>query len=198
MKPVSQAYGIIEIGLPVINLVKHFKIPEAIGHTVPGYEVLILDDQLIELPAENIGNLAMRGPGMFDGYLSPPLLRHEVLQQGWFMTGDLASKNSEGLIKVEGRKKSVINVAGNKVFPEEVERVLNLHPAVLLSRVSGYQHELLGESILAELILKPGEENAQVEEIRFFCRKKLSPFKIPHKIIFVPELSLTGSGKLKR
>lgn len=198
LKPVSQAYGIIEIGLPVINFEKQFEVPEAIGYAVPGYEIAILDDQLNELAPGNIGNLAMRGPGMFDGYLSPPVLRHEILQQGWFMTGDLASKDSDGLIKVEGRKKSVINVAGNKVFPEEVERVLNLHPSVILSRVSGFKHELLGESILAELMVTPGAAELSIEEIRNFCRKKLSPYKIPQKIIFTTNLPLTGSGKIKR
>src|SRR4030095_2087491 len=107
--------------------------PDSIGYAVNGYEVAILNDDFKELPPGSTGNLAIKGPGMLDGYLSPPTSREAILQHGWFMTGDLASKNSDGLIKVEGRKKSMINVAGNKVFPEDVESVLNRHPAILFS-----------------------------------------------------------------
>ena len=197
-KPVSQAYGIIEIGLPVINLQKSLESPEAIGYAVPGFEVAILDDDFNELPASIQGHLAIRGPGMLDAYLSPPKLREDILQHGWFMTGDLASKNDDGLIKVEGRKKSMINVAGNKVFPEEVETVLNHHPSIQLSRVCGYQHALLGESVQAELLVHPGKEKPDPEELRAYCRERLSPHKVPQKLIFVETLPLTNSGKLIR
>lgn len=197
-KPVIQAYGIIELGLPVINLQKSIEAPDAIGYAVPGYEVGILDDEFNELPPCSIGHLAMRGPGMLDAYLAPPKTRDEILQHGWFMTGDLASKNADGLIKVEGRKKSMINVAGNKVFPEEVEAVLNQHPSIQLSRVNGYQHYLLGESIQAELLVHPGKEKPDPEDLRAYCRERLSPHKVPQKLIFVDTLPLTDSGKLIR
>ena len=197
-KPVSQAYGIIEIGLPVINFDQAVSHPDAIGYEVPGYTVAILDESLIEVPAGNTGHLAIKGPGMLDAYLSPPELRSEILQQGWFMTGDLASKDETGLITVKGRKKSMINVAGNKVFPEEVEAVLNRHPAVKSSRVSGYKHTLLGEGVQAEIVLKETETSLDVEALRKFCRLHLSPHKVPQKIIITEVLELTGSGKVKR
>ncbi len=197
-KPVSQAYGIIEIGLPVINFDKALAAPDAIGYAVPGYHVAILDDNFIEVPAGIIGHLAIKGPGMLDAYLSPPALRNEILQHGWFMTGDLASKDENGLITVKGRKKSMINVAGNKVFPEEVESVLNRHPAVRISRVSGYRHPLLGESVQAEIILHENSDLPDTEALRNYCREHLSPHKIPQKIIFNEKLLMTGSGKVKR
>ncbi|MDQ3051612.1 MAG: acyl--CoA ligase [Bacteroidota bacterium] len=197
-KPVSQAYGIIEIGLPVINFEKSFETPDAIGYAVTGYDVAILDDDFSEVAPGITGHLAMRGPGMLDAYLSPPVVRDQILKHGWFMTGDLASKSEDGLIKVEGRIKSMINVAGNKVFPEEVEAILNLHPGILVSRVSGYTHLLLGEGVQAELVVKPGLMHLDIEAIRKFCREHLSPHKIPQKILFVKELPVTDSGKLKR
>ncbi len=196
-KPVSQAYGIIEIGLPVINFEKSVESPDAIGYAVPGYEVAILDENFSELTPGTMGQLAIRGPGMFDAYLSPPVKRDQILKHGWFLTGDLASISEDGLIKVEGRLKSMINVAGNKVFPEEVEFILNQFPGVAASRVSGYQHSLTGESVQAELMIK-SIALPDMEEIRKFCRERLSPYKVPQKIHFVNKLPMTDSGKLKR
>ena len=197
-KHVTQAYGIIEIGLPVINLQKSAEAPDAIGYAVPGYTVEILDDNFQTIPPGKVGHLAMRGPGMFDAYLFPPQMRDAILQQGWFMTGDLASKNSEGLITVEGRRKSMINVAGNKVFPEEVEAVLNQYPGIKNSRVSGYQHALLGECVQVEIVMHDKTESPTSETLRKFCREHLSPYKVPQQFIFVDELAMTDSGKVKR
>ena len=195
--PVSQAYGIIEVGLPIINHQKSKEAPDAVGYTLPDYEVEILDDNFDVLPAGEIGHLAMQGPGMFDGYLQPPQMRAEVLEQGWFLTGDLASKDESGLIKIEGRKKSMINIAGNKAFPEEIEHVLNQHRAVKLSRVKGFQHRFMGEMVMAEVILEEGT-SPDKEALIKFCRERLITYKVPQKIVFVEELPMTGSGKLKR
>ena len=113
---VNQAYGIIEIGLPMLNLTKSAEHPEAVGFALPGYTVDILDEHHNPLPNGCVGTLGIKGPGMFDAYLVPPTLREDVLQNGYFLTADYASKTDEGLIKIEGRSKSVINVSGLKVF----------------------------------------------------------------------------------
>lgn len=196
-KAVSQAYGIIEIGLPIINLERSEVHPEAVGYALPDYEVEMLDDEWQPLPAGAIGHLAIKGPGMFDAYLAPPRHRDEVLQNGWFLTGDLASKKEDGLITIEGRKKSMINVSGNKVFPEEVEEVLNQHPAVAMSRVSGKPHAFLGECVTAEVIVKEGQA-FEVESMITFCRQRLSTYKVPQRITAVESLPMTDSGKLIR
>ena len=195
--PISQAYGIIEVGLPIINHQKSKEHPAAVGHALPDYEVEILNDEFEILQHGQIGHLAMRGPGMFDGYLHPPRMRADTLQNGWFLTGDLASKDASGLIKIEGRKKSMINVSGNKVFPEEVEHVLNQHPHVKLSKVKGFTHRFMGEMVMAEVILEEGQ-NIETEALIKFCRERLITYKVPQKIIFVDALAMTGSGKIKR
>lgn len=195
---VSQAYGIIEVGLPIINFEKSATFPDAVGYSLPDYEVAILDDEGQKLPSGNIGNLAMRGPGMLDAYLEPPRTRGEILQNGWFMTGDLASMQPDGLIRVEGRKKSMINVSGNKVFPEEVEFVINQYPSVRMCRVSGFVHPLLGECVQAEILLQPGKEPPDIEQLRSYCIAHLSSYKVPQKILFVEQLPMTDSGKLIR
>ena len=196
--PVSQAYGIIEIGLPILNVEKNEDYPEAIGYVLADYQAHIIDDQGNVLPAGRTGHLIIRGPGMLDGYLDPPCTREEILKNGWFHTGDLASMDIDGLIRIAGRKKSMINVAGNKVFPEEVEAVLNQHPAVKLCRISGYMHGFLGERVQAEIVLFNGEKPFDVEELINFCRHRLSPYKIPQKINFVEALPMTHSQKLIR
>lgn len=195
---VNQAYGIIEVGLPIINFEKSGEFPDAVGYALPDYQVEILDDNENILPPGKTGHLIVRGPGMFDAYLKPPRRREEISKNGWFYTGDLASKRLDGLIHIEGRKKNMINVSGNKVFPEEIEAVLNQHPAVQLCRVSGFMHRFLGEYVQVEVILKDGVERLEAEELLAFCRKRLSAYKIPQKIEFVESLPMTNSGKLIR
>ncbi|MDV6346469.1 AMP-binding protein [Nitrosomonas sp. Is35] len=196
--PVSQAYGIIEIGLPILNFKRNKEYPDAIGYVLPDYQAQIINDQGSILPSEKTGNLVIRGPGMLDGYLDPPCSREDILRNGWFHTGDLASMDIDGLIRIAGRKKNMINVAGNKVFPEEVEAVLNQHPAIKLCRISGCMHNLLGEYVQAEVVLYNGEKKIDVEELITFCRDYLSPHKIPQKIDFVESLPMTYSQKLVR
>jgi acyl-coenzyme A synthetase/AMP-(fatty) acid ligase len=165
---------------------------------LPAYRVEVLGDDGKMVSPGTTGHLVMRGPGMFDAYLFPFRLRREVLSEGWFHTGDLAVKDEHGLISLMGRKKSMINVAGNKVFPEEVESVLNRHPAVSVSRVSGFQHPLLGECVAAEVVLKPGTDATGSEALRNYCLEHLSSYKVPQRIEIVQDLPMTGSGKIKR
>ncbi|WP_317899123.1 class I adenylate-forming enzyme family protein [Aurantibacillus circumpalustris] len=194
---VSQAYGIIEIGLPLINHVKSEEHPEAVGYALPDYNVAILDDNYNPLPPGKLGRLGINGPGMFDAYLSPPVLRKDVLKNGYFLTADFATMSADGLVKVEGREKSVINVSGNKVFPEEVEGVLETIPEIKLARISGAPHQLMGQIIQAEVILHEGK-TIDEEDVLTYCRKRLSTYKIPQRIKVVTSLPMTGSGKLQR
>lgn len=195
--PVSQAYGIIEIGLPMLNFFQSEEHPEAVGYPVPGYEIGILDEHYQPLPDGEIGYLGIRGPGMFDAYLQPVKLREEVLINGYFLTADFASRSAEGLIKVEGRAKSVINISGIKVFPEEVEAVLESFKGIAQARVSSEPHRLLGQIIVASIIVHP-QSIVNTEEVIQYCRKRLSNFKAPQKIIIVDSLPMTKTGKLQR
>ena len=194
---VSQAYGIIEIGLPILNYTKSAEHPEAVGYAQPGYTVDILDENNNPLPTGSIGNLGIKGPGMFDAYLLPPTLSKDVLQNGYFLTADYASKADDGLIKIEGRSKSVINISGLKVFPEEVEAVLEMIPEIKQARISSSPHPLLGQIIEAEVVLKDGAK-IDVEDVLTWCKKRLSAFKAPQRLKIVESLPMTGSGKLQR
>jgi acyl-CoA synthetase (AMP-forming)/AMP-acid ligase II len=195
--PVAQGYGIIEVGLPIMNVTEAAEYPEAIGRPLPGFEASILDDGTNPLQEGDTGQLGLRGPGMFSGYLSPPRRRDEVLRQGWFLTGDLAHRDRGGRIVLDGRKSSVIHVAGHKVFPEEIAAVLDQHPAVRRSRITSRPDPQWGEAVHAEVELRPGHTNAIREELLTFCRRRVSSHKVPSSIDFVSELSLTSSGKVR-
>ena len=176
--PVSQGFGIIEVGLPIMNIKEAAEHPEAIGRPVAGFEAMIVDETMTSLPEGETGQLALRGPGMFSGYLNPPRSRDEVLRDGWFLTGDLAHRDSGGRIVLDGRTSSVIQVAGHKVFPEEIAGVLDQHPAVLRSRVFARPHPQMGEAVCAEVQLRNGSSETANEDILAFCRRQLSSHKV--------------------
>ena len=195
--PVSQGFGIIEVGLPIMNIAEAAEHPEAIGRPVSGFEAMIVDETMKELPAGETGQLIVRGPGMFSGYLNPPRLRGEILRDGWFLTGDLGHRDSGGRIVLDGRTSSVIHIAGHKVFPEEIAGVLDQHPAVLRSRVFSRPHPQMGEAVCAEVQLRPGSVPPTGEEILAFCRRQLSSHKVPTSLEFVAQVSMTTSGKVR-
>lgn len=194
---ITQAYGIIEVGLPIINFLDNTNNPQAIGQPLPDYEVAILDDDGALLETGRAGHLAVRGPGMFSAYLDPFRRREEVLVNGWFMTGDIASREVDGTVTVRGRKKSMINVCGEKVFPEEVETVLNAHQSVAESFVYGASHPRMGEIVQAQVVLGK-DDKMLAEELIDYARAKLSPFKVPQQIFFVEQIEKTLSGKAFR
>jgi long-chain acyl-CoA synthetase len=123
--------------------------------------------------------------------------RDRVLRDGWFVTGDIGRIDSENFLFLAGRKTAVINLAGRKVFPEEIESVLNRHPAVRESRVYGRMHPHLGEVVEAEIVLE--REGTDLGPVREFCRAHLAPFKIPTQLQVVSSLPRTlDTGKIRR
>ena len=194
---VAQGYGIIEVGLPLMNLEDAMEHPEAVGRPLPGFDAAILNENLKPVVTGQTGQLALRGPGMFAGYLNPQKRREEVLCDGRFLTGDLAHQDDAGRIVIDGRLKTVIDVAGHKVFPEEVAAVLDQHPAVLRSRVTTRPHPQLGEVVHAEVQLRDGNPPSVTEDILSFCRRRLSSHKVPTSLDLVAELNLTTSGKVR-
>lgn len=192
-KPLTQGLGIIEVGMSVLNIESAREKPDALGRPMPAFEVALLDDE--GRPAEE-GEFHVRGPGLLDAYLVP--WNASPLDNGWFASGDLVRRDADGDLFLMGRKKSVINVAGMKVFPEEVERVLNGHPAVKRSRVFGREHPQMGQVPVAEIISEDPESMPKQVELQRYCKTLLSAYKVPMQIKMVEVLPLTASGKLKR
>ena len=186
----AQALGIIECGLPCLNLPSPENLPQSVGRPQPAFEAELRGE-----PAK----LHLRGPGFLDAYLSPWKPRAEILDEDdWFATGDIASIDPKGRVVLLGRAAAVIGVGGMKFFPEEVEKVLNSHPAVQRSRVFGRSHPDFGMVPIAELLLKTDEIPPKTAELFTLCRRQLSRHKIPAEIRFVDDIPLTPSGKIKR
>jgi acyl-CoA synthetase (AMP-forming)/AMP-acid ligase II len=187
-----QGLGIIELGLVTLNTSDHGARWNSVGRPLPDFQVRIIspDD-------EGCGEVAVRGPGLLDAYASPWMPRNEILRDGCFITGDIGRFDKDGFLFLSGRKTAVINVAGRKVFPEEIEAVLNRHPAVRESRAYGRLHSHLGEIIEAELVLTQPETN--LDTVRDFCRSHLASYKIPSSLHVVNSLPRTAvTGKIRR
>jgi long-chain acyl-CoA synthetase len=198
----TQVYGIIEVGLPLWNELESIE-PSALGVCKSPYEAMIVDEQGIPVREGEIGELAIRGPGLFSGYLlgadaGAPSKREQCLLAGeWFLTGDLVTRDELGVIIYRGRKKSVINCGGNKIFPEEVEEVLQRFPEITAVRVSAEPHASLGSRVVAEVIIDKTMK-ASVESWRAVCEAELSGYKVPQEFRIVETLPITGSGKIVR
>jgi long-chain acyl-CoA synthetase len=196
-RPLVQGLGVIECGLPALNLAAPADKPEAIGRPLPGWEVALRDGRGEEVAAGVPGELWLRGPGMFDAYLEPWQARAAVTCDGWFATGDLCSRDAAGDLRLLGRSKCVINVGGMKVFPEEVEAVLDARPEVARSRVSARDHPVFGAVPVAEVVAAAGCA-INPAALRAACRAALSPHKVPVAVQLVERLPVTASGKLRR
>ena len=185
--PLTQGLGIIEIGLPFLNLTSARNKPASIGRPQPDFSARLVE-----------GQLQVRGPGMLDAYLTPWQTRQEIAPGGWFATGDLARVDEDGDYYLEGRSHSVINVAGMKCFPEEIEAVLGSHPGVRRVRVTGRPHPKVGTVPVAEIIPHDPAQPPSLAELSALCRRELARYKIPVDYRFVSELPVTASGKIKR
>jgi long-chain acyl-CoA synthetase len=186
--PLTQGLGVIEVGLPLLNLHAAREKPGAIGRPLPDFEARLDDD----------GALFVRGPGLLDAYLQPWRSRAEILEDGWFRTGDLARVDEDGDYFLLGRSSSVINVAGLKCFPEEIETVLAQVEGVRAVRVSGRPHPKVGAVPLAEIVPVDPVAPPKVSALIGHCRSQLARYKVPVEFRFVESLPLTASGKIKR
>ena len=188
--PLGQAYGIIEAGLPCINTRSHGETATSVGAAVPGYEVAIAG-------AGEAGEVMLRGAGLFSGYYRPWQPRDVVLRDGWFATGDVGTLDAAGRLTLRGRTKSTIVVAGMKVFPEEVEAVLDRQPGVRESRVIARAHPRLGEVPCAEIVAEPGM-TPDTRALGAACAEVLSSFKMPVEFRIVDAIPRTPGGKIRR
>jgi long-chain acyl-CoA synthetase len=151
--------------------------------------------RIVKPDSAGVGKICIKGKGMFDAYFWPWLRR----RNDWFDTGDLGWIDDNGFLYIVGRENNVINFAGMKIFPYEVEAVLNQHPAVKESLVYGVPHAQYGQLPSARIILQNNiEEKFDPNEVRKFCYQHLASYKVPKEFYCVSELEKTSSGKLKR
>ena len=168
----------------------------AVGKVLPGWELKIVDDDGQELPPNQPGEIIVRGPIM-KGYYGNPQATAEAIKDGWLYTGDIGMVDEDGYLFILDKKKDMIIVAGQNIYPDDIEEVLNTHPKVAEAAVVGIPDKLRGEAVRAFIRLKEGAL-ATEREIKQFCRERLADFKVPKQIVFMTSLPKTITGKIRK
>ncbi len=170
---------------------------ESVGKVAPHCEIVILDEDDKPLPTGELGEIAIRGWVVMEGYYKDPEGTLAAKRGGWFHTGDLGRFDQEGFLYIVGRKKEMIKVAGQIVYAPEVEAALCKHEAVLEAAVIGVADDMRGESVKAYVVLKEG---AAIEplEIKYFVREHLANFKVPQTVEIRSALPKNRTGKIDK
>ncbi len=195
---VAEGYGLTEASPIVTSSVGLPPRFGSIGRVLDGIELRVVDDDGDDALVGDAGEIWVRGPNVFAGYLDDPEATARVLtDDGWLRTGDIALIDDEGRLYLVDRAKDLIIVSGFNVFPAEVEDVLASHPEIADVGVIGVPHPHTGEAVKAFVILEPGarlDEEAVIE----YARDHLARYKCPSKVLFVDELPRSANGKLVR
>jgi long-chain acyl-CoA synthetase len=178
--PVDPGSGALSVGVPVFNTV-----------------VRVVGEDGSALPAGELGELVTRGPQVVPGYWEKPEESDAAIPGGDLHTGDIGFMDAEGWFYVVDRMKDLINAAGYKVWPREVEDVLYEHPAVREAAVVGVPDPYRGETVKAYVSLKAGEQ-ADEPSLKAFCKERMAAYKYPRRIEIVDELPKTATGKILR
>jgi acyl-CoA synthetase (AMP-forming)/AMP-acid ligase II len=160
-------------------------------------ETKIVDETGNDVPNGEVGEICYRSNTMMKGYYKDEAKTKEVMQDGWFRSGDLGYLDEYGEIRTVDRKKECINTGGEKVFPLEVEELIQTHPKVDMAVVIGVPNEEWGSTVRAVVKLNDGQQMAEKEAIDF-CRGKMAGYKIPRSVVFVDEIPISPVGKVLR
>ena len=196
--PVVEAYGLTETSpAAVANRLDQTEFTGAIGLPLPSTEVSIRDDDGNEVGFGTPGELCVRGPQVMQGYWGRPEATADVLSEdGWLRTGDVATIDEEGYLRIVDRKKDMIIVSGFNVYPNEIEDVVALHPGVLEVGAVGVPDEHSGEA--PKIVVVKKDPGLTAEALLEHCRKQLAGYKVPRHVEFRDELPKTNVGKILR
>jgi long-chain acyl-CoA synthetase len=172
--------------------------PGSIGIPLSDTDARIVDLETgQDVAAGARGELLIQGPQVMRGYWQRDDATADAIRDGWLHTGDVATMDADGYFAIVDRKKDVINTAGFKVWPREVEETLYEHPTVKLAAVVGVADRYRGEVVTAYVVLKDGERPSEADLVAF-CKERLSGYKVPRRVEFRDELPLTATGKMLR
>jgi acyl-coenzyme A synthetase/AMP-(fatty) acid ligase len=195
-------YGVSEMQMVLGQGPLHPVHPGSIGVPIPGTHVTVLDDDYNELPPGEIGHflIASDNPGFFLGYHKDPEKTAEVVHDGWYHTGDLASRDEDGYFRIAGRSDDCFKSRGIFISPYEIENVLRQHPAIAEACIVPLADKEIGNRIRAVCVLRDSEtaSDEMAEEIRLSVRSRIAPYKAPHVVEFVDALPKSPVGKVLR
>ncbi len=193
---IIRGYGMTELFRPIsYSALDGRDVPDAIGRAVADVRLRIVNSDGNDLASSEVGELWINSPARMTGYLDEAEQTREVLAAEWFKTGDLASIDDEGFVRIEGRLKDIILRGGYTVAAGTVEQVLLSHPEIAEAAVIGVPHRELGEEIAAYVSLHPGA-GATAEAIIDFCKQHLANFKYPREVHLLDELPKGPTGKI--
>lgn len=203
-----EAYGMTETMLAAACCPIHREYKQgSVGVPLPDVDMRVVDVDTgeVELPAGEVGEIIIQAPQTMLGYWERPTETMNMIREGpkggpggrWVYTGDLGSIDADGYVFIVDRKKDLIKPGGFQVWPREVEEVIAAHPAVAEVSVAGVPDERLGEAVKAWIVLRPGQQ-VTVEEIRTYCRERLTGYKVPRLVEFRDSLPKTMVGKVLR
>jgi acyl-CoA synthetase (AMP-forming)/AMP-acid ligase II len=194
--PVVEAYGMTEASHQMTTnpLPPGDRRAGTVG-TSAGAEVRILDSDWNPLPPNTAGEVAVRGPGVVDGYLDNDQANEASFRDRWFRTGDLGHLSADGYLTLEGRLKELINRGGEKIAPREIDEVLLTHAAVREAIAFGRPDDKWGEIVEAAVVL---DSPISPDALRDHCRAHLAAFKVPHTIHIVDRIPTGATGKVQR
>ena len=172
--------------------------PGTVGQAIFGVQVKCVDENDVEVPAGEPGEVVIRGHNVMKGYYKRPEATAEAFKNGWFHSGDIGIMDENGVLSIVDRKKDMILRGGYNVYPRELEEVIMTHPAVSLVAVLGVPDDRLGEEVKAFIVKKKNAEITEDEMIEW-CKNEIAPYKYPRQVEFREELPVGGTGKvLKR
>jgi acyl-CoA synthetase (AMP-forming)/AMP-acid ligase II len=196
-----QGYGLTEaINATILRADEHDpdgrpELLTSAGTAAISYEFRVVDAVDAEVPPGEVGEIVLRGPAVMDGYWAAPAETANVMRGGWLHTGDLGRRSTDGYLYVTDRLKDVIVSGGENVYSREVEDALYSHPAVREVAVVGIPSPQWGESVHAEVVLRPGRA-LDAHELIAHCRRQLAGYKTPKSVALVDELPKSASGKI--
>ena len=194
--PIIEGYGLTEAPVVSSNPLNGNARLGTIGVPIPSTEVKVVDEQGKEQPLGTPGELIVRGPQVMVGYWNKAVETAETIRDGWLWTGDVAVMDDDGFFRIVDRKKDMILVSGFNVFPNEIEEVLASHPKIFEAAVIGVPHPKSGEAIKAFYVAS--DPSVTPVELEKFCRKNLTPYKIPQQWEKLDELPKSNVGKILR
>ncbi|MEE8387843.1 MAG: malonyl-CoA synthase [Acidiferrobacterales bacterium] len=195
---ILERYGMTETGMNTSNPVDGKRLPGTVGLALPGVSVRIVDNELNDLPANEIGNLLVKGNNVFRGYWNmPEKTKEEFTDEGDFRTGDLARMDKNGYVSIVGRSKDLIISGGLNVYPKEIEYEIDQLEAVTESAVIGLPHVDFGEAVTAIIVLEK-DSTLKAQEIMDHLDTCLANFKLPKRIYFVDSLPRNTMGKVQK
>ncbi|MEO9228437.1 MAG: AMP-binding protein [Devosia sp.] len=192
-------YGLTEAGVIVTVLKEedYEKAPDSIGRAFVNFDVKVVREDLSDADAGESGEILVRGPSVMDGYFERPDATAAVFHNGWLRTGDMGALDKAGYLYFHDRLKDMVKSGGLNVFSQEVERVLQKHPAVREVGIIGLPSDKWGEEVVAVVVFRDGEK-ATAEELISFAKQGLASYKAPKRVVAIryAELPINYSGKI--